>query len=115
MAALARKRRGIVRASLTKFEERIIKFEGKELEVGDRPLIQHLIVRLEAMETEFKEHHQAVIDEMDEEEEDKLREEQTILVKNEDKVSNFMDRLIRLTEDVKAKEGGKPTPVPGRS
>ena len=57
MAAVARKRRGIVHASLTKFEDCIVKFEEKELEVNDRPLIQHLIGKFEAMEAESKQHH----------------------------------------------------------
>ena len=54
MAAVARKRRGIVRASLMKLEDRIVKFEEKELEVSDRPLIQRFIGRLEAMEAKLK-------------------------------------------------------------
>ena len=72
MAAVTRKRRGIVRASPTKLEDRIIKFERKAVEVGDRPRIQRLIRRLEAMETEFKQHHQLVIDEIEEDDDEKL-------------------------------------------
>ena len=62
VAAVARKRRDIVHASLMKFEDRIMKFEKKELDVSDCLLIQCLIGRLEAMETEFKQHHLAMID-----------------------------------------------------
>ena len=67
MAAVVRKRRCIIRASLAKFEDHIVKFEEKELEVSDCPLIQRLIGRLEAMEADFK-YHQAVIDATEEDE-----------------------------------------------
>ena len=67
-------KKGIVHASLTKFEDHIIKFEEKESEVNDCPLMQHLIGRLEAMDAEFKQHHQAVIDAIEEDEEKLLAE-----------------------------------------
>ena len=90
MAAVARKRRGIVRASLTNFKDCIVKFKEKELEVSDFPLKQCLIGGLEAMETKFKQHHQAVID-ATEEDEVKMHAEQVILDDHDDMVSNFMD------------------------
>ena len=84
MAAVARKRRDIIRASLMKFENRIIKFERKSVEVGDCPLMQCLIRRLEAMETEFKQHHQLVINVIEEDDDEELQKEQVILDEGKD-------------------------------
>ena len=62
------------------------------------------------MDAEFKQHHQAVID-TTEDDKEKLLEEQVILDEH-NKVSDFMDCLISLLENVKSKEKGKPMPVP---
>ena len=78
MAAVVRKRRGTV---------------------GDRPLIQRLIT----MEAEFKQHHQVVINATEEDEEN-LHEEQVILDDHDDKASDFMDRLMQVMKNIKAKE-----------
>ena len=107
MAALARKRRGIARASITRFEECIVKFEDKiELKASDHTSIQCMVKRLENMDADFKQHHMALIETIGKE--DKLAEEQSVLDDHDDKMSNFMDRLLCLIEENKVEEV-KPT------
>ena len=55
------------------------------------------------MEAEYKQHHQAVID-TTEEDEQTLHEKQVILDDHDDKVCDFMDHLMRLMENVKINE-----------
>ena len=103
MDALARKRRGTARASITRLEERILKFEEKvELKAIDQASVQRMIKRPEGLDSDFKQHHMLLIETIEEEE--KLREEQAILDEHDHKVSEFMDRLHCLIEENKLEE-----------
>ena len=58
-----RKRRGVVRSSLTRIEGRVTELEAKaELSSGDRLTVQTLAGRLETLDSEFKTYHFAIVD-----------------------------------------------------
>ena len=103
MATFGKKRRGIARTSITRFEERILKFEEKaELKATDQASVQCMVKRLEDLDADFKQHHMALIETIEDEE--KLTEEQAILDVHDDKISEFMDRLHCLIEENKLEE-----------
>ena len=95
-AALARRRRGITRASITRLEEWIVKIEEKDkVKDSDLPSVRRLIKRLETLDAEFKEYHFLFVEGMDEEE-GRLDDEQIVLDEHDDKITDFTDRLLRL-------------------
>ncbi len=90
----ARKRRGVAKASITRLDTRVAELESKaELTAEDGLTAQHLSQRLNALGAEFKSHHLAVIDIIDE---DALEGEQAILDENDDRISNLTMRVQRL-------------------
>ena len=90
----ARRRRGTVRASITKFEARVKRWEEKDtLSASDHLSIQRDIETLKEYDSEFKKNHFAVVELVDEGE---LAGEQTTLDIHTDKVTDLLERLIRL-------------------
>lgn len=86
----ARKRRGVVKASITRVETRVAELESKiGLSAEDKLTAQHLSQRLSALETEFKTHHLPVVDLTDE---GSLEGEQTMLDEIDDRVANLIVR-----------------------
>ena len=87
----ARKWRGVVRASITRLDSRVAEMEGKDgLTVGDRLSAQHLLQRLNTLDTDFKSHHLAVVDLTGE---DALEGEQAILDENDYKITDLAVRI----------------------
>jgi len=75
-----RKRRGVVRASITRLDSRVTELESKEeLTAADRLAAQHLLQKLNSLEAEFRSYHLAVVD---------LEGEQAILDKHDDSFSS---------------------------
>ena len=71
------RRRGVVKASVTRLEDRIQIYElRQELSNADKLAIQRLLKKLEKQDTEFKKYHYAIVELL--EEEDDLEEEQVI-------------------------------------
>ena len=90
----ARRRRGTIRASITKFEARILKWEAKEELTGsDNRAIQRGVEALKEYDAEFRTSHYAVVELANEEE---LDAEQVILDNHTDRVTEFSDRLLQL-------------------
>lgn len=88
--SLARKWRGVVKASINRMEARITELESKiGLSAEDKLTAQHLSQRLSALETEFKTHHLAVVDLTDE---GSLEGEKTMLDEIDDRVANLIVR-----------------------
>lgn len=64
-AALAssRKRRGVVRASLTRLDGRLVRLEEKpERSEADRLVAQQLAEKVSSLDTDFKSHHFTIVD-----------------------------------------------------
>ncbi len=90
----SRKRRGVAKASITRLDSRVAELESRaELTADDGLTAQHLSQRLNALGAEFKSHHLAVVDLIDEE---ALEGEQAILDENDDRISNPTIRVQRL-------------------
>jgi len=94
----ARKRRGVVRASITRLDGRVAELESKEeLTAADRLAAQHLLQKLNSLEAEFRSYHLAVVDLV---EEDALEGEQAILDEHDDRVSRLVVRVQQLVSTV---------------
>ena len=96
----------MVCASVTCFEDRVATIEANEkLTITDRATVQRLLKRLDTLDSEFKTHHFAVVDLVEEE---TLGEEQAVLDDHDDKVLLLTERLQRLV-------GGTGAVIPPRS
>ena len=88
----ARKRKGVVQASITHLDSRVAELESKEdLTAADRLAAQHLLQKLNSLEAEFRSYHLTVVDLV---EEDAFEGEQAILDEHDDRVS----RLVRVQQ-----------------
>lgn len=87
------KQRGVVRASLTRLKTRVKEFESKgtEISVGDRLAAQRLLQKLDTLDSDFRSHHFAVVDLVDEE---AMNTEQRVL----DEHSGSADPHVRLSK-----------------
>lgn len=89
-----RKRRGVIRASITRLGGRVAELEGKEtLSSGDRLAAQRLLPKLEGLDSEFKNYHLAVVDLVGD---DALGAEQATLDEHDDRVADFTTRIEQL-------------------
>ena len=92
----ARKRRGIAKASITRLEIHITELERKDvLTAEDRLATQRLLQRLDALDADFKSHHFAVVDLLDEDDTDAVDAQQAIL-ENDNHVAALTVRIQRL-------------------
>ena len=73
----------------------------------DQFAVLRLVERLEILDADFEDHNLALVDKL-EDSERKLEDEQIVLDEHNDKVSDFMERLLRLESEIKSKEV-KPT------
>ena len=93
----ARRRRGVVRASVTRLQDCInIPKVKQDLSHTDQLAIQRLLKRLEELDAEFKKYHYAIVELMESEED--LEEEQVTLDDHDDKTADFVGRLQVLVE-----------------
>ena len=99
MSALSkiRRRRGVVRSSITRLEKRIKELEG----IADQPATadhaRELTSKLESLTEDFKQHHLELLDLIGDEDWEALEKEQDILDEHDDIVSDMNIRLKRLT------------------
>ena len=103
-----RRRRGVVKASITKLIDRVRELELKgEFTHSDRQEAERFQHRLTNLDGEFRTYHLAVVDLL---EEDDLEKEQADLDDHDDRVTNLFDRLARLTTPEEREERLKPDP-----
>ena len=84
-----KRKRGAVKASLTRLVPRVDSIER----APDLDEARRLTTRLESVVAEFKVHHYSVIDLLDDEDEDGIQEQQTVLDEHEDIVAQLTARL----------------------
>ena len=88
--------RGIARASITRLEKHIVKFEDKpELSKVDRQTVQSLIEKVHSLDDTFKELHYIIADEA---KDDAVETEQRVFDEHEDKVFSYTNRLCLLLD-----------------
>ena len=107
---ISMRRRGVAVSSITHLEKHVIELEAKDkLMHKDLVAIKGFIKRLESLDTDFKLYHCNVIDVV-EEDEGILMEEQAKLDDHEDRVTNLMSRLLKLSVE----EEKFQIPLPGK-
>ena len=83
-----RRQRGMVRMSVRRLEERLNTLEAKDmLTSSDHLTLERLSKKIEALDAEFKKHHYAVIDLVNDEQ--KQDEVQAVMNDHEDKVAKL--------------------------
>ena len=87
----AKKRRGVARASLTRLTNRLKDLEGESAEHKTLELTQRMSQKLSDLDSEFRTHHHALIDLIDDE--DALAEEQEVLDTHDDLVAELSVRV----------------------
>ena len=88
-------KRGVVRASVTRLHTRVGELEGSGEDTDTTDQARRLTTLLQTLVEEFKVHHYAVIDVI--EEEGDLAKEQDILDKFDDNVAQLLARLEKLS------------------
>ena len=91
LLANAKKRRGVARASLTRLGNRIKDLEGGDTEPKTLELAQRMSQKLSDLDTEFRTHHHALVDLIDDEE--TLAREQETLDAHDDLVAELAVRV----------------------
>ena len=95
-----RRRRGILHASLTCLEEHTLRLEIKErLSKDDQMMIQRLLKKLEALNSEFKSYHFTIVELIEDDE--MLAKQQEVLDSHDDKVlflTKILQHLVAETE-----------------
>ena len=91
-----RRRRGVVRASLTRLESRVQELERLSDQPSTVDYAKHLAEKLETLDAEFKSHHLQLIDMIGEDDDDTLEKEQDVLDNYDDQVTDVSIRLKRL-------------------
>ena len=93
--ALARRRRGVSRDSLTSLEKQVSRLEEKEtLLPTDQVVVGRLARKIETLDSEYKKHHLIVVELI--EDDALLGEEQDTLDKHDDHVAEIADRIEQL-------------------
>ena len=96
-----RKKRGVIKASLTRLSSRLDAVER----FPDPDEARRLTIRLETLSTEFKVHHYSIIDLLDDEVE--LAEQQEILDEHDDYVSQLTARLEKIVTICSSKDSNQ--------
>lgn len=109
LAALKR-RRGAIKASITKLATKIADLEGKEASPTILTHAQQLSKRLESLDGDFKTRHFAVIDVLDDE--GQLAVEQDALDKHDDELADLNLRLQALMNPAATTPPPSATPAP---
>ena len=90
----ARRMRGTAKASLKHLDGRIADLEGRdELTIDDRLSSQQMLQKLSSVESDFKTHHLALVDLLDEE---ALEGKQLVLAETDNKKASLTIHLQRL-------------------
>ena len=93
----ARKRRGVARASLTRLSNRLRDLEGELGEPKTPELAQRMSQKLSDLDSEFRSHHYALIDLIDEDK--SLAKEQEVLDSHDDLVAELGVRIKQVITD----------------
>ena len=91
--ATLRKRRGVSKASVTRLNTRLKDLESRIHEPTTSSLAQRMSQMLETLDTDFKKHHYAVIDHIDEADVEAFGREQDALDQHDDSISNLAIRI----------------------
>ena len=94
--ATLRRRRGVVRASITRLNTRLKDLESKIHESSTLSLAHRMSQKLESLDGDFKTHHYALIDEIDDAEEETLAKEQDTLDQHDDDIATLAVRIEQL-------------------
>ena len=95
-ASNLRKRRGVVRRSVTKLDERITELENTTDPLRIADPARQLLSKLQTFDTDFKKKHFDLIDLIDESDETTLEREQVVIDKFDDDIVNYTERLEAL-------------------
>ena len=92
--ASTKKRRGVVRSSITRLEHHVDTFETKEeLTHADRLAVQCLNKKFEILDAGFHQHHYTIVEMLEDE---AMEEEQASLDDHDKRVTDFIERLQQL-------------------
>lgn len=86
-----KKRRGVARASLTRLGTRLGELEGRTDAPTALDNARRMLQRLESLDAEFKTHHLALVDLIEDEE--TLSGEQVILDTHDDEIAHLAERI----------------------
>ena len=90
----ARRRRGVVKGSITRLEDRVDKYETKEeITHVDCLAIKRLIKKFESLDDEFRKHHYTIVELLEDEAVD---EEQATLDDHDERITDLVERLQQL-------------------
>ena len=92
------RRRGVVRASVTRLATRLRELESKVDAPTTPSLAQRMSTKLDTLDSDFKAHHLAVIDAIAEGDEEGLTKEQEILDAHDDEVASLASRIEYLLQ-----------------
>ena len=95
-----RKRRGVTRGSITRLLSRVDELEATRDLPTTPDHAQHLISKVESTDNDFRTHHFGIIDLIDADDEEALLNEQDVLDKHEDKISDIFLCLQALIAEV---------------
>lgn len=104
-ASSLRKRRGVIRASITRLEKRLKDLETTPDKFGVGDSAKQLVTKLEGLDTDFRALHFQLIDLM-EEDSGEIEQEQDTLDEHDDNIAALSVRLKQLT--IKPSGGGMP-------
>ena len=107
-----RKRRGVARASVTRLSTRLKDLEGNPGESTTLDLAQRMTQKLDALDAEFRTHHHALIDLIDDEE--TLEKEQTTLDEHDDFAAELSVRIKRLISACTSSPDAPPRKIASR-
>ena len=91
--ATLRKRRGIIRASITRLAMKVWELEARTHEPPALNLAHRMSHKLDALDSEFRTHHYALIDSISDEEEEALSKEQEALDHHDDNIAELATRV----------------------
>ena len=91
-----KKRRGIARASITRFGTKLKDLESKADQPGTFDLAQQMKRKLETLDNDFKTHHYALVDLVDDKDETTLEHEQETLDNHDDEIAVLTVRVQQL-------------------
>ena len=88
-----RKRRGAIKASITKLTTRMKQLESKVHEPATFELAQQLVPNLNSLDAKYKEHHFSIVDNIDETDEAYLAKEQEVLDNHDEEFSILLPQM----------------------
>ena len=109
-----KKRRGIVRASITRFNTKLKDLESKADQPGTFDLAQQMKHKLETLDKDFKTYHYALVDLIDAEDEATLKNEQETLDSHDDEMAVLAVRVQQLITACTSSSDANPRKIASR-